>query len=104
MAALQLRGVILPGVQLGGVSTLLQGCNTPRQEIKQYHHRRQALIHQELDPLEHEIICPLQIGNLPPEVALTYRGTGWQLQLVVEIGLYNHPVLPPVVPFVGPRG
>jgi hypothetical protein len=98
---LQPRGVVLPGVQPGDTCVLSKGSDTPRQEIKQHHHRRQALLHQELDPLDHGVVGALQIKNPLPMGALAHWGTDQQLQPVVGVDLHNHPVLPPVVPLAG---
>jgi hypothetical protein len=80
------------------------GGDVPRQEVAQYHHRRQALPHQELDPLEYGIVLTLQIENLFPDITLACWGTSWQLQLILEFDLYNHSVLPPAVPVVRAEG
>jgi hypothetical protein len=83
---------------------LLEGGNALGQKVEQHHQRRQARLHQEPDPLEHGIIGTLQLENLLLVGAPAHRVTSRQCQLVVYFGLYNHPVVPPMVQFVGAEG
>jgi hypothetical protein len=60
------------------------GGDAPRQDVKQYHHRHQALSHQELDPLEHRIICAADYEPFPKVSAYL---TGHQLVAPLNRGI-----------------
>jgi hypothetical protein len=59
VTALQPHDVVLFGVELCRAGVVLKRSDALRQEIKQHHHRRQALARQKLYPLDHWVVGPL---------------------------------------------
>jgi hypothetical protein len=70
----------------------------------QHHHHRQATARQVLDPLNHGIVGPVQLRGLLLITTLGCRGLGLQHQAVMDVGLYDHPVISPAVPLAGADG
>jgi hypothetical protein len=77
---------------------ILERVDASQQEVLQHHHQRQAMAHQVLDPLNHGLVGPVQLWDLLPIAAPGRRGLGWQHQVVMDVGSYDHPVFSPVVP------
>jgi uncharacterized Zn-binding protein involved in type VI secretion len=95
---LQMRGVVHPGTQPHQVGTLLERCNTLRQEIIQHHHGGQPFAGQEADPHQHKVIVQVHIGVLLLVSMRGHRCASRMHQPFVGLGLHPHLVLPPVVP------
>jgi hypothetical protein len=69
-----------------------------RPEVIQHHHCHQAMVRQEVDPLDHRPVGPVHLWSLIPIALLGRQGLGRQHQAVVDVGLYDHLVFSPVVP------
>jgi hypothetical protein len=85
------------------LTTLLERSDALQQEIEQHHHRRQVVLCQKLDPLQHGEVGRLQIGRLLPATAMSHQRSGRHHQPIMDFCLYNHPIISLAVSLAGVR-
>jgi hypothetical protein len=59
MTSLAMCGVVYPSVQPRRVGTLLERCDTLRQEVMHHHHGGQPFVSQEADPRQDRVVVQL---------------------------------------------